>query len=125
MKKYIPRITVANHFVTMTSIVKYAGAAGDFTPIHHDPELARSYGYEKVFAMGMLSAGFLASLVEKEYGTSSVISISFRFIDKTWVGDQVTCTVSPLEQTQLGLHLDLLASVEDRATIKGLAVVRI
>ena len=38
-------------------IVRYAGASGDFNPIHIDEGYARETGAPTVFAMGMLPAG--------------------------------------------------------------------
>lgn len=40
--------------LTRSHIVRYADAVGDFNPIHHDEEFARSAG---VFGMGLLQAG--------------------------------------------------------------------
>ena len=42
--------------LTRTDFVKYAGASGDFNPIHHDQVFAEASGNPTVFAMGMLNA---------------------------------------------------------------------
>lgn len=47
--------------LSRTDIVRYAGAAGDFNPVHHDPTAARALGYPDVFAMGLLPGGILAA----------------------------------------------------------------
>lgn len=47
--------------LTRTDIVRYAGASGDFNPVHHDREAARALGYPDVFAMGLLPGGILAA----------------------------------------------------------------
>ena len=39
--------------ITVTQFVMYVGAAGDFHPLHHDLDMARSLGYPDVFAPGM------------------------------------------------------------------------
>ena len=49
--------------VTRSDLVRYAGAGGDFNPIHHDEQFARDAGLDTVFAMGMLHAGLLSRLV--------------------------------------------------------------
>jgi acyl dehydratase len=49
--------------VTRTQIVRFAGAAGDFNPMHHDEAFARAAGQPSVFAMGQLQAAILASMV--------------------------------------------------------------
>lgn len=43
--------------ITRTDIVRYAGAGGDFNPVHHDDVYARSLRLPGVFAMGLLGAG--------------------------------------------------------------------
>ena len=45
--------------LTRSHIVRYAGAGGDFNPIHHDEEFARSAGMPGVFGMGLLHGGLL------------------------------------------------------------------
>src|SRR5678816_4227410 len=54
----IPPFVVEN--LSRTDLVKYAGASGDFNPIHHDEGFARSAGNPTVFGHGMLTAGFVA-----------------------------------------------------------------
>lgn len=76
--------------VTRTHIVRYAGASGDFTPIHHDEELARSVGLPSVFAMGMMQAGMLAHLVADWLGLAHVRRYRVRFVDRVWPGDTLT-----------------------------------
>ena len=117
----------SDHLVTMTDIVRYAGAAGDFTPIHHDPEIARKSGYEQVFAMGMLVAGYLGSLVEQEFGSDNIVRISFRFLDKTWVNELVICRIFVVQEMvdQVFLELRLLATQTGREVVSGSATIRI
>ena len=47
----VPNFEVKN--LTRTDIVKYAGASGDFNPIHHDQTFAEAARYPTVFAHGM------------------------------------------------------------------------
>ena len=54
----IPPVVVER--LSRTDLVKYAGASGDFNPIHHDEEFARAAGNPSVFGHGMLTAGFVA-----------------------------------------------------------------
>ena len=76
--------------ITRTDIVRYAGAAGDFNPIHHDEVFAQSAGLPSVMAHGMLSAGLLASFVTRWFGTGSVRRYKVRFREKVWPGDVLT-----------------------------------
>jgi acyl dehydratase len=76
--------------VTRTDIVTYAGAGGDFNPIHHDEEHARRAGMPTVFAMGMLPAGVLGIRLARWVGPASVVRLSIRFIAQVWPGDELT-----------------------------------
>jgi acyl dehydratase len=73
--------------VTRTDIVRYAGASGDFLPLHHDEEAAKAAGFPSVFAMGMLSAGLLAASATNLLGTDAVRRYRIRFREQVWPGD--------------------------------------
>ena len=78
--------------VTRTDIVKYAGAGGDFNPLHHDDDYAREVGHPAAFAMGLLTVGYLATAVEKWFGRENVREFGTKFLAPVWVGDVLTCT---------------------------------
>src|SRR5262245_33853087 len=46
--------------IQQIQLTRYAGASGDFNPIHQDDEFAKAAGMGGVFAHGMLSMGFVA-----------------------------------------------------------------
>lgn len=48
------------HTITREQLVRYAGASGDFNPIHYDDERAREFGLPGVIAHGMLNMGLAA-----------------------------------------------------------------
>ncbi|HEX2295456.1 MAG TPA: MaoC/PaaZ C-terminal domain-containing protein [Actinomycetota bacterium] len=74
-------------------IVKYAGASGDFNPIHTDEGYARSTGAPTVFAMGMLPAGYLAHAAADWFGGSQNLRrFKVRFTTRVWPGDEIACT---------------------------------
>ena len=74
-------------------IVKYAGASGDFNPIHTDEGYARATGAPTVFAMGMLPAGYLAHAVSDWFGGSQNLRrFKVRFTTRVWPGDEIACT---------------------------------
>ena len=52
---------VVSHELTRTDLVMYAGASGDFNPVHHDEVAARAAGLPSVFGHGMYTAGLLAT----------------------------------------------------------------
>lgn len=49
--------------VTRESLVRYAGASGDFNPIHYRDDVAASVGLPGVLAHGMLTMGIASSVV--------------------------------------------------------------
>jgi len=78
--------------LTRTDFVRYAGASGDFNPIHHDQTFAEAAGNPTVFAMGMLNAGILSRVVTKFVGRPNVRRFKVRFATRAWPGDHVICT---------------------------------
>lgn len=79
--------------VTKVQLVKYAGASGDFNPLHTDDEFAQSIGMPGVIAHGMLVMGFLGEYVNSLAGTSAELAnLRMRFGSITRPGDQITCS---------------------------------
>jgi acyl dehydratase len=76
--------------VTRSDLVRYAGAGGDFNPIHHDEPFARDAGLDTVFAMGMFHAGLLSRLVAGWLGLANVRHFGVRFTGQVWPGDTLT-----------------------------------
>ena len=58
--------------LTRTDFVRYQGASGDFNPIHHDEEFAKSAGFPTVFSVGMLQAGILGCYCTDWLGAENV-----------------------------------------------------
>jgi acyl dehydratase len=85
----IPKFEVKN--LTRTDIVKYAGASGDFNPIHHDETFAKGAGYPTVFAHGMLNAGFVSKGLTDYVGRQNLRKFSVSFRNQVWPGDTITC----------------------------------
>lgn len=85
----LPPFVVEN--LTRTDIVKYAGASGDFNPIHHDATFAEGAGYPSVFAHGMLSAGFAGKCVTDFVGRENLRLFKVSFRAQVWPGDTITC----------------------------------
>jgi acyl dehydratase len=75
--------------LTRTDIVRYAGASGDFNPIHHDEEFARSAGMPGVFSIGMHSAGLLAQYLARWVGLPNVHRFGVRLTGQVWPGDSL------------------------------------
>jgi acyl dehydratase len=72
-------------------LTRYAGASGDFNPIHQDDEFARAAGMGGVFAHGMLSMGFVAQALTDWAGAGTVRRLGVRFAGLVRLKDTVTC----------------------------------
>lgn len=78
--------------ITRTDIVRYAGASGDFNPIHHDEGFATSAGFPTVFSIGMFQAGLLATYATDWLGAGNVRRFTVRFREQVWPDDVLACT---------------------------------
>jgi acyl dehydratase len=78
--------------ISRTDIVRYAGASGDFNPIHHDETFATGAGFPTVFSIGMFQAGLLASFATAWLGPANVRRFGVRFKEQVWPGDELTCS---------------------------------
>jgi acyl dehydratase len=78
--------------VDRAMFVRYAGASGDFNPIHWNEEFAKSAGYPGVFAQGMFTAGVLATFLTNWVGEENVRRFRTRFVGQVWPGEQIVCT---------------------------------
>ena len=80
-------------------LTRYAGASGDFNPIHQDAEFARAAGMGGVFAHGMLSMGFVAQALTDWAGAGTVQRLGVRFAALVRLKDTVTCRGRVLAKT--------------------------
>jgi acyl dehydratase len=78
---------VLSHELTRTDLVQYAGASGDFNPMHHDEIKAQAAGLPSVFGHGMFSAGFLATALTNYVGVGNLKRYKVRFAKQTWPGE--------------------------------------
>ncbi|MBJ8338124.1 MaoC family dehydratase N-terminal domain-containing protein [Antrihabitans sp. YC3-6] len=83
---------------TRTDFVRYQGASGDMNPIHHDETVARAAGYDTPLAVGMLSAGLLATYATDWLGADSIRRFRTRFKRQLWPGDTLTCTGTVVQE---------------------------
>ena len=114
--------------VTRTDLVKYAGASGDYNPMHHDETLAKQVGLPSVFAHGMFSMGVLSNVLVSFGGPGSVKRFDVQFRAITWPDDPVTCTGKVTAKREEGGQavVDIELSAENQRheiTAKGTATV--
>jgi acyl dehydratase len=72
-------------------LARYAGASGDYNPVHVDETYARSIGMPSVYAPGMLVMGFLGQLVSDWARGAQLRRYTVKFIKMVWPGDTVVC----------------------------------
>lgn len=106
--------------ITKVQLVKYAGASGDFNPLHTDDAFAQKIGMQGVIAHGMLVMGFLGEYVMKLAGDiAQVKQFSMRFGAMTLPGDAITCIAQVKNIHENEIVLELTAQKQDQ-TVVGL-----
>ena len=88
--------------IARAHIIRYAGASGDFAPIHLDEELAKSLGFPSIFAQGMMHGGMLSRLVTDWAGDGRVTRYKIRFEALVWPKDVLTFKGQVLRKYQEG-----------------------
>ncbi len=80
------QIGASEFLLTRDSLVRYAGASGDFNPIHYRDDFAKSVGLEGVLAHGMLTMGAAVQVAVDWVGDAGlVIDYGVRFTKPVWV----------------------------------------
>ena len=87
-----PPLVVEN--ISRTHFVRYAGASGDFNPMHHDDTVATSIGNQSVFGHGMLTAGLMARVLKDWFGPAALRRFQVRFSKQVWPGETLSCTAT-------------------------------
>ena len=97
--------TVVVEDLKRTQIVQYAGASGDYNPLHTDDiYTTKIAGYPSVFAHGMLTMGLTGQAVAGLVGPENLVRFGVRFTAQVWPGDTLTVrsSVARIEQTAGG-----------------------
>ena len=122
---------IAEHTTHLTreALVRYAGASGDFNPIHYRDDVAHSVGLPGVLAHGMLTMGLAVQPVVDWLGTrGEIVDYQVRFtrpvlVDATDGADvAVVAKVGAIDDA--GLRIDLTVTF-DGETVLGKAQVRV
>lgn len=76
--------------IDQIQLVKYAGASGDFNPLHYMDEIGQMAGTGGVIAHGMLIMGFVGQAVAQWIPSRQLKRLGVRFVDMTKPGDKIT-----------------------------------
>ena len=81
--------------LTRTQLVMYAGASGDYNPLHTDEIYTTEVaGYPTVFAHGMLTMGLTGKMLTNYVGDGRLTKFGVRFTNQVWPGDTLTATTT-------------------------------
>ena len=111
--------------------VHYAGASGDFNPIHYRDDIAREVGLDGVLAHGMLTMGVAVQPVVDWLGASgTVVDYQVRFTRPVFVEPDTGATVRVVAKVGVvdgdGARIDLTVTAgEANLTVLGKAQVRV
>ena len=115
---------------TRDSLVRYAGASGDFNPIHYNDVTAQEVGLPGVIAHGMLTMGAAASVVEEWAGAGNVADLQVRFTRPIPVPNPgeasvaITAKIGALDEERRTARVDLTVQHGDTRVLgKAQAVV--
>jgi acyl dehydratase len=116
--------------LSRTQIAMYAGASGDFNPLHSDEVYATQIaGYPTVLAHGAMTMGLPARLVTDWLDEGEITGFGVRFHRQVWPGDTLTAratvTATRSDQGRAVVELDLeTVNQQGQQVVTGYARVR-
>ena len=110
-----------------TTIVQYAGASGDYNPVHTDELFTTQVaGYPSVFAHGMLTMGMTGKMVTNYVGDGRLTEFGVRFTNQVFPGDTLdsTATVTAIHDGLVDLEISTV-NQKGAEVAKGSATARV
>src|SRR5689334_12174134 len=117
--------------LTRTQLVQYAGASGDYNPLHTDEVYTvQVAGYPSVFAHGMLTMGLTGKMLTNYVGAGRLAKFGVRFTNQVWPGDTLDAraTVAAIREEGGQRYVDLTLSTtnqDGKEVVSGTASARI
>lgn len=109
--------TVRKTPITREQLVRFAGASGDFNPLHYDDSIGKKAGTGGVIAHGMLVMGMVGEAVNRWVPRKSLKKLSVRFKGMTYPGDVITISskIVGVDQRETGVYLKCEVTAADQA----------
>jgi acyl dehydratase len=82
------------HVLDRMDLVMYAGASGDFNPMHTNEVAAQQAGLPSVFGHGMFTMGLLGKAITDYVGVGNLERYNVRFTKQTWPGETLVTHVT-------------------------------
>ena len=117
--------------LSRTQIVQYAGASGDYNPLHTDEVYTTQVaGYPSVFAHGMLTMGLTGKMLTNYVGDGTLTKFGVRFTNQVWPGDTLDsrATVAAIREEGGQMLVDLTLSTvnqDGKEVMTGTATAKI
>ena len=117
--------------LSRTQIVMYAGASGDYNPLHTDEVYTtEKAGYRAVFAHGMLTMGLTGKMLTNWVGDGRLKKFGVRFTNQVWPGDDLDAkaTITAIREEGGKHFVDLTLSTtnqDGKEVASGSATARI
>ena len=113
--------------LSRTQIVMYAGASGDYNPVHTDEKFTKEIaGYPSVFAHGMLTMGMTGRMLTNYVGDGRLTKYGVRFTSQVWPGDTLNSTATVVDVTDGIVNLSVETTNQEGALVlSGYAAARV
>ncbi len=117
--------------LSRTQLVQYAGASGDYNPLHTDEVYTTQVaGYPSVFAHGMLTMGLTGKMLTNFVGDGTLTKFGVRFTNQVWPGDTLDSTATVTAIREEGGHklVDLTVSTvnqDGKEVVSGTATAKL
>jgi len=86
--------------ITKVQLVRYAGASGDFNPIHTDDTAAKKMGLKGVIAHGPLIMGFASQAICRWVPKYNLRRFKVRLMGRSYPGDVITISATVVDKTE-------------------------
>jgi acyl dehydratase len=116
------RIPDLHRQINLQTLVRYAGASGDFNPIHYDEQYALAAGLEGVIGHGALAMALVSEAVTDWVGDSGLVrAVSARFTGSYRLGDVLTVSGEVVDDADGVKRLALRCVNQDGVEVIGKA----